>query len=202
MSHLPVLQAVKPLGALVMGMGFQQRVDNRRRIPERGAVLILAKHQRWEDIPLLALAAPRSLYYVAKQELFVHPLTAALISALGGIPLNRDSPLRSRQSLRRIHALLKAEHGVVVFPEGTYFQSRMGPGQLGMVRFILMRQSLPVVCAGLRYTLTEGRRTVHIRFGPRRYRPPGISVRRFFADRMDEIARLSGLLRGSMTPPG
>ena len=185
--------ALRPLAALAMGCRFDIITRGVKRIPNHGSFLLLAKHQRWEDIPILGVAAPRVLCYVAKYELFRHRLSAHMLRRLGGIPLNRQNPMRSRDSLRLIKGAFDAGHGVVVFPEGTYFRDRMGPGHLGVVRFILRRQPVPVIAAGFQYGPARGRTTVEIRFGYRQFIAPGESIRGFLQKRMVEIARLSGL---------
>jgi len=186
-------RTVRPLGALIMGAGFRMSVAGSRRIPQKGPFLVLAKHQRWEDIPLLGLAIPRPLCYVAKYELFRQRLPRRILRALGGIPLNRKAPMRSRRSLRQIRGALKAGCGLVVFPEGTYYPGVMGPAHLGMVRFIMQRRQVPVMAAGLSYSGVRGRPFVQIRFGPRRFRPAAVSLREFLADLMEEMAVLSGM---------
>ncbi len=196
MDHEVLYRSVRPLGAWIMGARFRMQVDHARRVPAKGAFLMLAKHQRWEDIPLVGLAVSRPLVYVAKHELFEHRLAGAMIRALGGISLNRRMPMRSRSSLRQIQGALTCGAGVVLFPEGTYYPRRMGPGHLGMVRFILQRRDIPVISVGLHYGRSRRRRTVRIRFGPPRYRPVPLGLGAFLGDRMAEIARLSGL------PPG
>jgi 1-acyl-sn-glycerol-3-phosphate acyltransferase len=158
-----------------------------------GPVLFLAKHQRWEDIPLLGLAAPRPLCYVAKHELFGYRLASKMLRMLGGIPLNRQTPMRSRESLHRVSRVLNLGAGLVLFPEGTYFMGQMGPGHIGMVRFILNRQTVPVVAVGVQYSKIRGGVAVNIRFGPRRYRPVIQPPDQFLGKLMGEIAQLSGL---------
>ena len=71
---------------------FRLKVSGVENLPRNSAFVLLPKHQRWEDIPLTAIATPRPLYYVAKYELFINPLKGWYLTALGGIPLNIDSP--------------------------------------------------------------------------------------------------------------
>jgi 1-acyl-sn-glycerol-3-phosphate acyltransferase len=115
---------------------FRIDVEGLKNLPRDRAFILLSKHQRWEDIPLLSLATPRPLYYIAKYELFKNALSGRFFSALGGIPLNRRRPLESRRYLKATIELLEKGEGVVIFPEGTYYRNKMGPGQTGMVRFV------------------------------------------------------------------
>ena len=104
---------------------FRLEVKGAQNLPRDSAFILLVKHQRWEDIPLVSIATPRPLYYIAKYELFENTLNNWFFTAMGGIPLNRQRPLESRRFLQAAIALLKAGEGLVIFPEGTYFRNRM-----------------------------------------------------------------------------
>lgn len=179
---------------------FNLRVEGAHHVPEEGAFLLLAKHQRWEDIPLLALSAPQVLYYVAKVELFEHPVVSWLLHSLGGVPLNRRHPLESRRYLKRLVGFLRSGEGVVVFPEGTYYPRRMGPGLNGVVRLVLGRLEVPLVPAGIEYT-PKGRRRIRVsvRFGPP-VQPPFPEIDFLMPEIMHRIALLSGLSNPACAP--
>ena len=130
---------------------------------------------------------------MAKFELFRQPAAGWLLKALGGIPLNRQRPLESRRYIQATVSMLNRGQGVVVFPEGTYFRGRMGPGQTGMVRFILSRVYLPLIPVGIRYAPVGFRTRVHIRYGRQMIPDPGAPVDRLIEKLMADIARLSNL---------
>ncbi|MBT8331147.1 MAG: 1-acyl-sn-glycerol-3-phosphate acyltransferase [Deltaproteobacteria bacterium] len=164
-----------------------------QHLPAESAFILLVKHQRWEDIPLLGLATPRPLYYIAKTELFKNALSNWFISALGGIPLNRQRPLESRRFLQAAIAFLQKGEGIVIFPEGTYYRDKMGPGQVGMVKFVLSRLELPLIPVGIAY-IARGRRTgVRINFGKAYHAGPTLAADAVVNRMMTEIAALSGL---------
>ena len=162
-------------------------------LPSRGAFVLLPKHQRWVDIPLISLAVPRPLYYVAKDDLFNTPMSNWFMRSVGGIPLNRRRPLMTRESLRALEEYLREGEGVVVFPEGTYYMNGMGPGRVGMVRFVFSRFSLPFIPVGIHYAKRRVRTLVRIHFGEARYPDPAISPSPFLSSIMREIEGLSGL---------
>jgi 1-acyl-sn-glycerol-3-phosphate acyltransferase len=170
---------------------FSMGVRNQDSVPEKGAFILLPKHQRWEDIPLVALASPRPVYYVAKYELFVNPLSAWYMQSLGGIPLNRERPLESRAALRGMLNMLKMGEGVVIFPEGTYFRERVGPGHVGLVRMIRSQITVPLIPVGIHYSGTR-RKHVEICFGRPLFEDPSVSPEVLRNRIMEDIARLSG----------
>ena len=188
-----VYRITKIIAKCYLAPFFRMVVSGLENLPAETAFILLPKHQRWEDIPLLALATPRRLYYVAKHELFKNPLGSWFVTSLGGIPLNRKRPFESRRFLTATIDFLEKGEGVVVFPEGTYFNNVMGPGQAGMVRFILTRLSLPFIPVGIIYTRQNRRFLVRINFGKKFHVAAGVSVNTFIDDMMDEIAELSGL---------
>lgn len=162
-------------------------------IPEKSGFVLLPKHQRWQDIPLLAFASPKPLYFIAKYELFKNPFIGKTLKTLGGIPLNRSRPLQSRSSIGFLDALLRKEEGVVVFPEGTYYRNRMGPGRIGMVRHILTKGRLPFIPVGIKYDQKGTRTLVKVIFGRPVYGGPSDSAQKILDRVMNEIAELSGL---------
>ncbi|MGD8962423.1 MAG: lysophospholipid acyltransferase family protein [Desulfobacterales bacterium] len=172
---------------------FRLEARGVKNLPEDSAFILLVKHQRWEDIPLLGLATPRPLYYIAKYELFQNTLSNWFISALGGIPLNRQRPLESRRFLQATIAFLQKGEGIVIFPEGTYYRDKMGPGQIGMVKFVLSRLELPLIPVGITYTASGRRTGVRIKFGKAYHAGPTLAAEAVVERMISEIAKLSGL---------
>lgn len=176
---------------------FRLETAGKENLPQKSAFVLLPKHQRWEDIPLLGLGTPRSLYYLAKYELFKNPLSNWFLRGLGGIPLNREHPLESRHSLKAMIEFLKGGEGFVVFPEGTYYSDKVGPARAGVVRLILSRLELPFIPVGINYLRKGWRIVVRINFGKPVYADPRASANEFLDFVMAEIAQLSGLQANS-----
>lgn len=188
-------QVFKYLVRVVLMPFFRIETAGLENLPRDSAFILLCKHQRWEDIPLLGLATPRPIYYIAKYELFKNPLSNRFFSAMGGIPLNRQRPLESRRFLQTTIALLEKGEGVVIFPEGTYYRDKMGPGQIGMVKFVLSRLKLPFIPVGINYTTRARQQRVQVRmqFGQALQADPTLPADIFVHRMMKEIAALSGL---------
>ncbi len=187
-----VLRFVRPTARIFLSQLFRIKARGQEHLPNQSGFILLPKHRRWEDIPLLSLATPRPLYYVAKYELFLNPISRWFISSLGGIPLNRSRPLESRQSLKTMLDLLEKGEGIVIFPEGTYYRSRMGPGHVGLIRMIQSRSTVPFIPVGINYSAKRARTLVEINFGRPSYEGSLNSVGDFLDQMMKEIARLSG----------
>ncbi len=188
-----VVKATKTTSRILLSPFFCLETEGTENLPQKNAFILLPKHQRWVDIPLLSLATPRPLYYVAKYDLFMNPLSNWFIRSLGGIPLNRQRPLESRQSLKIMIKFLIQGEGVVVFPEGTYYRNTIGPAHAGIVKFILSRFSIPCIPVGMNYSGKGIRTLVRINFGKAIYSDPSASTGPFLDNMMKEIAGLSGL---------
>jgi len=188
-----VLKAIKTTSWVLLSPFFRLETEGTENLPQESAFILLPKHQRWVDIPLLSLATPRSLYYVAKHDLFKNPLSNWFMRSLGGIPLNRQRPLESRQSLKAMIEFLKKGEGLVVFPEGTYYRNTIGSAHTGIVRFLLSRFSFSFIPVGMNYSGKGVRTLVRINFGKAIYSDPSVPVSSFLDNVMKEIAGLSGL---------
>jgi len=189
----PLCRIVAVIAKGILFLFYDLKTEGARHLPRHDAFILLPKHQCWQDIPLIALATPRPLYYIAKHELFQGPVSGRFMRSLGGIPLNRQNPLKSRDSLRAMIHYLQAGEGVVVFPEGTYYRGKMGPGKAGILRLIMSRLSLPLVPAGVHYTRKGIRIRVNIHFGRPLYPDKTGRPNRILNAVMRQIALLSRL---------
>lgn len=188
-----LVATVRTAAGLLLKPLFELSVTGTENLPRAEGFVLLPKHQRWEDIPLLGLAFPWPLFYVAKQELFACPASDWFFRSLGGIPLHRRHLLKSRACLRALVQLLEQGEGIVIFPEGTYFENRMGPARTGLIRFIRARlPEVPYVPVGVRYRAAGCGWRVAIVFG-RPVRAGAAHIEAFAARMMDEIARLSDM---------
>ena len=187
-----ICRIIKAFSRISLSPFYRIETEGHEHLPKEKAFILLPKHQCWQDIPIIALATPSPLYYIAKYELFNTRLAAWLIESLGGIPLNRQQPLKSRGSIRTMIELLKNGEAVVIFPEGTYYKNRMGPGKSGMLRLIISRMAFPLIPVGVHYEKLNLRNSVRVCFGnpiyPDKSIPPSATV----SDVMKKIAELSG----------
>ena len=188
-----VVRFTKVIANILLAPFFRIKTSGIDNLPTQSAFILLPKHQRWEDIPLLSLATPRPLYYMAKYELFVNPIAGWLLSSMGGIPLNRRRPMESRMSLQRMIEYLRKGEGIVIFPEGTYFKNKVGPGRVGLIRMILSRYTFPFVPVGISYSRKKGRTLAQMNFGEPVYSSPSAKADDLLREIMTEIAQLSGL---------
>lgn len=181
-----------------LGRYFCLEVRGLENLPARGPAIICPKHQRWQDIPLIGMALPPPLHYIAKAELFRRPVVRELLMAWGGVPLDRDRPRATLSSFKRLPPLLEDGAYVVLFPEGTYFRGVVGPGKHRLIQLLLKLQNrdglglLDFVPVGLAYRPRPWGCRVQVSLGPalRSARPSQAPA--LTAALMEQIARLSG----------
>lgn len=146
-------------------------VTGLEHLPAAGPAIICPKHQRWEDIPVLGLALPMPMHYIAKVELFTSPGIREFLTALGGVPVDRTTPRATLSSFRRLLPILEARGYLVLFPEGTYVKGRVGPGKHRLIQYLLKLQEqnglglLPFVPVGLSYHPRTVGLEVRVRIG-------------------------------------
>jgi 1-acyl-sn-glycerol-3-phosphate acyltransferase len=107
---------------------FGMRRRHRERIPAAGPVILASNHRSFLDPFVIACLVRRPVYFVAKRELFAHPLIAWILGALGAFPIERGRG--DAEAMATALAILERGDCIVIFPEGT----RVRPGPLGAPR--------------------------------------------------------------------
>ena len=155
--------AVRALAYFIFKVGWRLRVSGIENVPTTGPLIVAPNHQSYGDPPLVGVAIPREVHFLAKQELFVFPPFGWLIRCLNAHPLNRAGDIAAFREAARI---IKAGGAIIMFPEGR----RMDPGVLGapkagvgMLASLTKAPVVPVYIHNSGY-MTRFRR-VSVRFG-------------------------------------
>jgi len=180
---------------------YQFELYGKNHIPTHGPAVIAPKHQYWTDIPLVARAFYKiPLYYIAKNELFHLPLISSFLSALGGIPLNREAPIKTLDSFKHLNLLLRRSQRIVIFPEGTYCRGRVGKGKSRLIKMILKFQEaeqspepIPFIPVGIIYQKKGIRERVKITIAKPLYADKESDAETLTKEIMHAIACLSDL---------
>jgi 1-acyl-sn-glycerol-3-phosphate acyltransferase len=180
---------------------YHFEVYGKKHIPKGGPAIILPKHQYWTDIPLIGFAFYNiHLNYIAKKELFRFPLVRTFLTTLGGIPLDREKPIKSLDSFKHLSFLLRMRQKIVIFPEGTYYTGIIGKGKSRLIKMILKFQEeeqlsnhIPFIPVGIIYQKMKFRQKVTIRIGEPLYADRESDAEEFTQKVMKAIAFLSDL---------
>lgn len=96
---------------------FAANVSGEERVPPNGPLVVAANHRSYLDPPLLGAWFPRTIHFMAKQELFRIAGLSWLIKRWHAFPVDRDRA--DLGSIRRALHILKDGGVVGIFPEGT-----------------------------------------------------------------------------------
>ena len=163
-SHRPLVQRgpwLYRLGSaffsLLVPLVYGFRVRDAERVPLTGPCVIAANHDSAWDPPVIGLATPRFVQFMAKRELFGNRVFAAALRGVGAFPVDRErnDVGAIKEALRRLQA-----GGVVgVFFEGT--RRPEAKAAMGGAAFLAQRSGAALVPTAI---WREGRR-FHVRFG-------------------------------------
>ena len=181
-------------------------------IPPTGPVIFASNHLSFIDSVVIPLVVPRRVGYLAKAEYFEGgglrgTFTRVLFTAVGALPVDRDTRRGAQASLDAALPILTAGDGFVIYPEGTRSRDgRLHRGRTG-VGWLALASGAPVVPVGLCGTqavqpvgarMVRPFRRITVTFGPPvlpdDFRDlPAARARRAITDAvMDEIARMTG----------
>jgi cytidylate kinase len=179
---------------------LSKRVVGREHIPPKGPLIVACNHISFWDPPLVGGWVPRTLHYLAKQELFENRILGAMLRGYNCIPIQRGPQARS--ALRGAEGVLDRGGAVLIFPEGTRSKSgSLLPPRAGISHLAAAARApvVPARISGSNQIRRSMLRQVEIRltFGSPMMPPVGAAGGREGGDAfvrriMDAIAALPG----------
>lgn len=126
-------------------VAFRLHVVGGEFIPRTGPAILAANHVSFIDPVIIAVAVPRPLHFMAKEELFRFRLFAWLLRQCRVFPVSRHRI--DLQAVKRAIFLLEQGEIVVIFPEGTRGDGvTLRPAKPG-IGLIAARTGVPVIPA-------------------------------------------------------
>ena len=122
---------------------FRPKVSGLRHVPSNGPVIIASNHLSFSDSIFMPLVVPRNVTFLAKSEYFTSPGFKGFIKkitfiALGQVPVDRSGGKRSEAALLTGLKLLKDNHCIGIYPEGTRSpDGRLYKGRTGIARMAI-----------------------------------------------------------------
>ncbi len=122
---------------------FRFRVIHPERVIQDGPVILAMNHESYLDPPLAGISCRRAIYFLARKTLLEIPVLGPILPKLNVIPVDQEGTDRS--ALKALIRALKANQGVLVFPEGSRtLDGNLQPALPG-VGFVIAKTLAPVV---------------------------------------------------------
>lgn len=145
-------------------------VTGKENVPREGPLILVSNHLNLADPPLLGAVCPRPITFMAKDELFRHPLAAPVVKLYGAFPVKRNKP--DRQAIRGALAVLERQGVLGLFPEGRRNPlNGLGRAEAGVALIASLAQTaiVPVAITGTEEIEGLGviirRPRIRVRFG-------------------------------------
>jgi 1-acyl-sn-glycerol-3-phosphate acyltransferase len=187
--------AMKKMFTSICNAYFSAKIEGVEQVPETGPCLILSNHASYLDPFLVAMAIPREVHFLARQEVVDWPV-------LGRMMQNTHAIKRTgidRQAITLCREILGAGWPLIMFPEGTRSPDGKVYRPRGGFAWVLETMAdvpcVPVYLEGSFEALKRGAflprpEPVHIHIGPPyKLKPRGEDERRreYFEACADEL---------------
>ncbi|ETP70680.1 acyl-phosphate glycerol 3-phosphate acyltransferase [Planococcus glaciei] len=125
---------------------YRFEVLGTEHFPKEGGVLLCSNHINALDPPVVGMTAPRTVHFMAKEELFKLPVLGPILPKVNAFPVKRG--MSDREALRTALKVLKSGEVVGLFPEGTRSTDGVLKKGLSGAGFFALRGNADVVpCA-------------------------------------------------------
>ncbi|MGO1059973.1 lysophospholipid acyltransferase family protein [Planococcus sp. FY231025] len=125
---------------------YRFEVIGAENFPKEGGILLCANHIHALDPPVVGMTAPRTVHFMAKEELFKLPVLGPILPQVNAFPVKRG--MSDREALRMALKILKGGDVVGLFPEGTRSTDGVLKKGLSGAGFFALRGNADVVpCA-------------------------------------------------------
>jgi 1-acyl-sn-glycerol-3-phosphate acyltransferase len=122
---------------------FRFRVIHPERVIQEGPVILAMNHQSYLDPPFAGIGCRRAIYFLARRTLLEVPLLGWILPKLNVVFVDQEGTDRS--ALKALIRILRENHGVLVFPEGSRtLDGNLQPALPG-VGFVIAKTLAPVV---------------------------------------------------------
>ncbi len=131
------------LTRLIARVFFRFRVLHPERVIHKGPVILAMNHESYLDPPFAGIASRRAIYFLARKSLLDVPVLGWVLPKINVVPVDQEGGDRS--ALKALIRILRANHGTLVFPEGSRtLDGKLQPAQPG-VGLLIAKTLAPVV---------------------------------------------------------
>ena len=156
-SNRVLVAAFRAVTRIIARTYIRLHAEGLENVPDEGACIIITNHLSGLDPFVIGIPMHRTIYCLAKVEIYQSALITWIMNSLGYIPLDRSSTDIS--AMRIVMRLLKNGEAVGISPEGTRSQTgEILPFTDGATKLALHTQVpvLPVAVYGTRELMPPG----------------------------------------------
>lgn len=142
--EVPIYTGIKRVAGPWIEEGFNVHAEGADNVPDDGGAIVASNHASWFDPVFLGAAIDRPIRWMAKADLFRHPVTSFFFKKAGQIKVDRVSG-GNQAAVDRSVELVRSGRLVGIFPEGTRsIDGSLRRGRTGVAR-VAIRSGRPVV---------------------------------------------------------
>jgi 1-acyl-sn-glycerol-3-phosphate acyltransferase len=123
--------------------GVDVQIRGLERVPRNQSYLFISNHQSIYDIPVLFWHLPFQLRILAKESLGRFPFLGWHLARTGHVLVQRQNP--GSTVFKKVSALMRAGHSLIVFPEGTRSRDGVVGRFKGGIFLLAIEAGLPIV---------------------------------------------------------
>lgn len=123
--------------------GVDVRVRGVERVPRGQPYLFISNHQSIYDIPVVFWHLPFQLRIISKDSIGRFPFLGWHLARTGHVLVQRQNP--GSTVFRKVKALMRASHSLIVFPEGTRSRDGRVARFKGGIFLLAIEAGLPIV---------------------------------------------------------
>jgi 1-acyl-sn-glycerol-3-phosphate acyltransferase len=146
---LTVYDCTRPVAAVALRFFCRYEFRNRKRKLPDGPLIMVSNHLSWFDIPLIGVAVPRQIAFMAKKEYFHSRFHRHLVDIYGAFTVERGAV--DGTALKIAFDILDEGGCLGIFPEGTRSKSlELQQGHVGTAFIALHKNAyiLPIGVSG------------------------------------------------------
>jgi 1-acyl-sn-glycerol-3-phosphate acyltransferase len=150
------MRAIARAGVRLSGLSIA--IEGIERLPQQGAVVVVANHASYSDGLLFYAMLPERFTFAAKEGFARNPITRRFFAQAGAFFVDRFDRARGVEATRELTRIVAAGGALAVFPEGTFTRTP-GVRPFRMGAFVIAASTgtplVPIVFRGSRSVLRE-----------------------------------------------
>lgn len=160
-----IYKFLRPAAKLVVGAKFRVRSFGEENIPKDGAFILAANHISALDPVMIISHCPRTLHFMAKEELFKNRIFASFLKNMNVFPVRRQTS--DKKALEFAKKIVSSGWVLGIFPEGSRSKDATPKKAKNGVAYLAAKTGADVLPVSIYKTpgTKERRPLVTLRFG-------------------------------------